>query len=49
MVYLANTLGHDTVSGEFEPGSDQYDAWADIRPSSVTVALPPRSPAAKSA
>jgi hypothetical protein len=48
--FVANVqIAKAILRGEFEPGSDRYDAWADIWPSSVTVALPPRCPAAQSA
>lgn len=46
--FVLNTLIAEAIErGDFVPGSDQYDSWADIRSSVVVVERPPRCPAAK--
>ena len=41
--FLPNSgIAHAIERGLFDPGEDQYDAWADIREDAVEVSEPPR-------
>lgn len=40
--FISNRVIIDAISrGLFDPGHDEYDAWADVRPDAVSVSDPP--------
>ncbi len=41
--FMSNKVIADAIAlGLFDPGSDEYDSWADIRPDAVAVSDPPK-------
>lgn len=41
--FMSNKVIADAIAlGHFDPGSDEYDSWADIRPDAVAVCDPPQ-------
>lgn len=41
--FMSNKVIADAIAlGLFDPGSDEYDSWADIRPNAVAVSDPPQ-------
>ncbi|GAA4331756.1 hypothetical protein GCM10023165_06020 [Variovorax defluvii] len=40
--FMSNRVIIDAITrGQFDPGSDEYDSWADVRPDAVAVSDPP--------